>query len=64
MSKTEVVVTCEMVMEPEAGLWCDSCCLPSAISVRAFITSATRIFGEMIIAKCVDCGKRVDECTS
>jgi hypothetical protein len=46
----------DMVGEPEKGVWCDECLLPSAVSVSCVLGIAGFPFGKMTITACMDCG--------
>lgn len=44
------------VGEPETGLWCDTCLLPSMIAVPVMATCGNSIILVAVHRRCADCG--------
>ena len=50
------VVIQTQVGEPETGLWCDTCLLPSMVAVPVITTCGSRILSVAVYRRCADCG--------
>lgn len=53
----ELCVGAELLAEPERGLWCDSCCLPSVISASLATTLNGALWAVMSVQSCTECGR-------
>lgn len=58
----ELIAFLVPVGEPETGLWCDRCLLPSGMAQAFTVEVAGRPHGVLRAAACTDCGIRLDAC--
>jgi hypothetical protein len=48
------------VGEPETGLWCDDCLLPSVVAIPVVAMCGSRILSLTVFRECADCGQVAD----
>lgn len=51
-----IVCRIETLGEPVTGGWCQSCLLPSVITVRYRLWGGTRVLAERSVSRCEQCG--------
>lgn len=49
----------EVIGEPELGLWCPACALPSAVRARVAVGNGLSVIFNQVLTVCHDCGRKV-----
>ncbi len=53
---TTVSIWAEVIGQPETGVWCDACLLPSAVGVHVVLGVEMAVIGDRLVVRCLDCG--------